>query len=279
MDTPHTLVFHDIHPQAPVHVLAIPKGAYVTLDHFAAEASAEELVDFHRTVAKVCAILGVARAGAVTAPSPMPGAHGMQEVPHYHLHILGGRTLGRLVERVKAQASGRGPGGCHLDMGHLNGGCHAIAFTPIPTDVVRHYQAGGPDANGQVPERAVSDGDGNPCRHCLKMMPEGAGMLILAHRPFPAPQPYAELGPIFLCADARATRRSRAEALPEILASPDYIVRGYSGRMTGSSMAPAGWCATDRIAARPAALLEDARVAYVHVRSARNNCYQCRIDR
>ena len=46
MDTPHTLVFHDIHPQAPVHVLVIPKGAYVTLDHFAAEASAEETGGF-----------------------------------------------------------------------------------------------------------------------------------------------------------------------------------------------------------------------------------------
>ena len=52
METPHTLVFHDIRPQAPVHVLAIPKGAYVSLDHFAAEASADELVDFHRTCAQ-----------------------------------------------------------------------------------------------------------------------------------------------------------------------------------------------------------------------------------
>ena len=59
METPHTLVFHDINPQAPVHVMAIPKGAYVSLDHFAAEASAEEIVDFHRTVAKTCAILGL----------------------------------------------------------------------------------------------------------------------------------------------------------------------------------------------------------------------------
>ena len=97
METPHTLVFHDIRPQAPVHVLAVPKGAYVSLDHFAAEASAEEIVDFHRTVAKTCAILGLSGPDGFRAISNA-GLHGMQEVPHYHLHILGGRVLGRLVE-------------------------------------------------------------------------------------------------------------------------------------------------------------------------------------
>jgi len=99
METPHTLVFHDIRPQAPVHVLAIPKGAYVSLDHFAAEASADELVDFHRTVAKVCAILGLTGPDGFRAITNT-GPHGMQEVPHYHLHILGGRVMGRMVEPV-----------------------------------------------------------------------------------------------------------------------------------------------------------------------------------
>ena len=99
MDTPHTLVFHDINPQAPVHVMAIPKGAYVSLDHFSAEASAEEIVDFHRTVAKTCAIRGLSGEDGFRAITNA-GAHGMQEVPHYHLHILGGRVLGRLVERA-----------------------------------------------------------------------------------------------------------------------------------------------------------------------------------
>lgn len=75
-----------------------------------------------------------------------------------------------------------------------------MRFVAIPTEIARAYQAGGPDANGQRPEHKVSDGGGNPCRHCLRMIPEGAGMLVLAHRPFPAPQPYAEMGPIFLCA-------------------------------------------------------------------------------
>ena len=98
LETAHTLAFHDIHPQAPIHVLVIPKGAYVTFDHFAAEASAVELVDFHRTAASVVAMVGTSEGGyrAITNA----GEHGLQEVPHYHLHILGGRVLGRLVEKA-----------------------------------------------------------------------------------------------------------------------------------------------------------------------------------
>jgi hypothetical protein len=151
-----------------------------------------------------------------------------------------------------------------------------MRYAAIPTDVVRAYQAGGPDANGQVPERKVSDGGGNPCRHCLKMIPEGAGMLVLAHRPFPAPQPYAEVGPIFLCADP--CEAGGGEALPEMLASPDYIVRGY-GADDRIVYGTGGVVATGAIPARAGELLTDTRVAYVHVRSARNNCYQLRIDR
>ena len=99
METDHTLAFHDINPAAPVHVLVIPKGPYVTFDHFAAEASAEEITDFHRTAAAVCALVGVAPGEGYRAITNA-GAHGMQEVPHYHLHILGGRVLGRLIERA-----------------------------------------------------------------------------------------------------------------------------------------------------------------------------------
>jgi len=99
METAHTLVFHDLHPQAPVHVLVIPKGPYVTFDHFAAEASADEIVDFHRTAAAVCAQLGIAPGDGYRAITNA-GQNGLQEVPHYHLHILGGRALGRMVERA-----------------------------------------------------------------------------------------------------------------------------------------------------------------------------------
>ena len=151
-----------------------------------------------------------------------------------------------------------------------------IKFNPIPTATVRAYQAGGPDANGQVPERKLSDRGGNPCRHCLKPIPQGAEMLVLAHRPFPALQPYAELGPIFLCADA--CEPGEGQALPEILSSPDYIVRGY-GADDRIVYGTGAVVPTSRIVAEAEARLADDRVAYIHVRSARNNCYQVRVDR
>ena len=150
-------------------------------------------------------------------------------------------------------------------------------YTALPTDIVRAYQNGAPDAFGNAPEHAISDGDGNPCRHCLQDIPQGAGMLILAHKPFAGTHPYAEVGPIFLCADA--CDAGTGDTPPPILTtSPDYLVKGYSedDRIvygTGAVLA------ADTLAARAKTLLDDPRVAYLHVRSARNNCYQLRIDR
>lgn len=99
METAHTLVFHDIRPHAPVHVLVIPKGKYVTFDDFAAHASAEELVDFHRTAAAVCESLDVSpgSGGGGYRAIANAGADSNQEVPHYHLHLLGGRNMGALL--------------------------------------------------------------------------------------------------------------------------------------------------------------------------------------
>lgn len=151
-----------------------------------------------------------------------------------------------------------------------------MRFAAIPTEVVRALQAGGLDANGQLPERVVAEGAGNPCRHCLAMIPEGAGMLVLAHRPFPSLQPYAEVGPIFLCAKACAA--GGGDTVPAMLVSPDYILRGY-GPDDRIVYGTGGVVATAAIPARAQELLADARVAYVHVRSSRNNCYQCRIER
>ena len=95
-ETEHTLAFHDINPQAPLHVLVIPKGPYVNFDHFAAEASPEEITDFHRTAASVMAMLDIAP-GLGYRTITNAGEHGMQEVPHFHMHILGGKKMGRML--------------------------------------------------------------------------------------------------------------------------------------------------------------------------------------
>lgn len=100
-ETDHTLAFRDIHPQAPVHLLVIPKGAYVDYADFCARASEAELVDFARTLARVAAEAGVSPAagGAGFRAITNAGPDGVQEVPHFHMHILGGGGMGRMVSR------------------------------------------------------------------------------------------------------------------------------------------------------------------------------------
>ncbi|MES0825677.1 DUF1203 domain-containing protein [Ruegeria sp. SCP11] len=150
-------------------------------------------------------------------------------------------------------------------------------ITALPTDDVRALQAGGPDAYGATPERTVSTGAGNPCRHCLQNIPEGKEMLILAHRPFLETQPYAETGPIFLC--AASCERHEGAGMPEILTtSPDYLIKGYGldDRIVyGTGVVTP----MDRMSAAITEIFARPDVAYIHVRSARNNCYQARIDR
>ena len=100
LETAHTLAFRDLYPQAPVHVLVIPKGPYVSYDHFAAEASEAEIVDYTRAIGEVCKMEGVtldAHDGFRMISNA--GDHGVQEVPHLHVHILGGRRMGRMVQQ------------------------------------------------------------------------------------------------------------------------------------------------------------------------------------
>lgn len=86
------LAFHDINPLMPVHVLVIPKGPYVSLDDFSAKASADELGGFLKAVGQVARTMGVDESGyRIVANS---GADANQEVPHFHVHIFGGRRIG-----------------------------------------------------------------------------------------------------------------------------------------------------------------------------------------
>ena len=91
------LAFHDINPQAPVHVLVIPKGPYVSWDDFSARASADEIAGFIRAVGQVARDLGLVEPGYRLLANI--GQHGHQEVPHLHVHIFGGRQLGLMLPR------------------------------------------------------------------------------------------------------------------------------------------------------------------------------------
>ena len=97
LESEHSLAFHDIHPLSPIHVLVIPKGAYVSWDDFAAKASDAEIADFTRTIGKVAALVGADAQGYRVLSNV--GKRGGQEVPHLHVHIFGGAPLGPMLSR------------------------------------------------------------------------------------------------------------------------------------------------------------------------------------
>ena len=91
----HALAFHDINPQAPVHVLVIPKGRWVSWDDFSARAGDEEIAGFVRAVGTVARELGLVEPGYRLLANI--GQNGHQEVPHLHVHLFGGRPLGPML--------------------------------------------------------------------------------------------------------------------------------------------------------------------------------------
>lgn len=91
----YSLAFHDINPQAPHHILVIPKGAYVSWDDFSAHAGEAEIAGFVRAVGQVAREAGLVEPGYRLLANV--GQHGHQEVPHLHVHIFGGRQLGAML--------------------------------------------------------------------------------------------------------------------------------------------------------------------------------------
>jgi diadenosine tetraphosphate (Ap4A) HIT family hydrolase len=96
-EDPHVLAFRDINPQAPAHILVIPKGAYVSLDDFSSQASSEEITGFVRALGQIARAEGLAENGYRILANHGGDAH--QEVPHFHVHIFGGRPLGRMLSK------------------------------------------------------------------------------------------------------------------------------------------------------------------------------------
>ena len=93
----HALAFHDINPQAPVHILVIPKGAYVSWDDFSERGSPEEIAGFVKAVGHVARSQGMVTRGYRLLANV--GRNGGQEVPHLHVHIFGGGPLGPMLAR------------------------------------------------------------------------------------------------------------------------------------------------------------------------------------
>jgi hypothetical protein len=153
-----------------------------------------------------------------------------------------------------------------------------ILFHAMPTKDAETIWAGGMDAYGFPAETMVSDGPGHPCRHCLANIDEGEELYVFAYRPFPDLQPYAETGPIFL--HAKPCKRYRAEEVPPVVlqTSKDYILRGY-GKDNRIVYGSGAVTLKEDVGKYAGDLLARDDIAYVHVRSARYNCYQCRIDR
>lgn len=94
----YALAFNDIQPKAPVHVLVIPKGGYTDIQDFGAHATPEEITGFYRAIAKISKDLDLEGPGFRAIANT--GLNGGQEVPHFHVHLLGGRALGPMLSRA-----------------------------------------------------------------------------------------------------------------------------------------------------------------------------------
>ncbi|EFL89676.1 DUF1203 domain-containing protein [Ahrensia sp. R2A130] len=138
-----------------------------------------------------------------------------------------------------------------------------LTFQGMTTTRANDLWTGGTDDHDNPPERQVSDGNGNPCRHCLQMIEEGEEFLVFSLRPFASRQPYAEQGPVFLHAEpcpAYATSK-----VPAVLYdSPNYILRGYGNdeRIVYGSGAVRPQTA---IEIRAGKLLRDDKITFVDV--------------
>lgn len=89
------IAFEDIHPQAAVHTLVIPRGGYVSWDDFSARAPDAEIAGFVRAVGEVARRKGLVESGYRLLANV--GRHSGQEVPHLHVHLFGGEPLGRMI--------------------------------------------------------------------------------------------------------------------------------------------------------------------------------------
>jgi hypothetical protein len=158
---------------------------------------------------------------------------------------------------------------------HVQNYIAKLAVVPIPSSVAEQIRATLRDDFGNVLKAVESEG-GAPCRHCLRLTVPGERVILFSYRPFAAPCPYQEIGPIFIHADGCA-RFEGDRRFPEAFRERPGIVRPYTARHE---------IADAQEIARPGQLLDAATrmleipdVSYVHVRSLTRGCYLFRIER
>lgn len=154
----------------------------------------------------------------------------------------------------------------------------ALTYTPMPTEEARNIQRGGSDENGMKAVEFISNGDGLPCRHCLKEIEAGDAVLLLSYKPFSSTQAFAEQGPIFLH-KKECEAYQDTDKLPEMYQpNGNLLLRGYdkheqivygTGEVTDNT----------RITEVAQKIFETSRVAFIHARSSTNNCFQFRIEK
>lgn len=93
----YALAFHDINPQASIHVVVIPKGPYINIDDFTEKATDDEIVGYVKAIGRVGRKLGIVDSGFRTLANTGPDSR--QEVPHFHTHILAGNDLGQIIQK------------------------------------------------------------------------------------------------------------------------------------------------------------------------------------
>ncbi|MGB0440873.1 MAG: DUF1203 domain-containing protein [Paracoccaceae bacterium] len=151
-----------------------------------------------------------------------------------------------------------------------------LTFHGLPSAQVNAIRTSGQDAYGNPIEHHISDGSAFLCRHCLGRIAKGEPYLALAYRPFETQNPYAETGPLFLCADCQGA--APTDHPPAVLDSESYLIKGYTADErilygTGKTVPNA------EISSHIEQMFENPAVAFADIRSSMNNCYQCRVTR
>lgn len=152
---------------------------------------------------------------------------------------------------------------------------HAMYVRALPTDVAEQIRATMVDDFGNRLTVVESPEGGAPCRHCLRVSTDGERLILFAHRPFDGDGPYAEVGPVFIHADACA-RYAATTIFPPAFAERTLTLRAYDDRglIASAEVAPPG--ARDDVLAR---MFENERVRFVHVRNPAWGCYDFAVER